>query len=75
MIKPSEIAAATSEIIAKLVPKYLDQDCYRVVTGAVPETTALLACRFDHIFYTGNSVVGKIVMTAAAKHCTSNPLH
>jgi len=36
----------------------------------VPETTALLAERFDHIFYTGNGTVGRIVMTAAAKHLT-----
>ena len=34
------------------------------------ETTALLEQRFDHIFYTGNGTVGRIVMTAAAKHLT-----
>ena len=41
-----------------------------VVTGGVDETTALLAERFDHIFYTGNGTVGKIVMRAAAEHLT-----
>ena len=39
-------------------------------TGGVDETTALLAERFDHIFYTGNGRVGRVVMAAAAKHLT-----
>ena len=39
-------------------------------TGAVDETTALLEQRFDHIFYTGNGAVGRVVMAAAAKHLT-----
>jgi acyl-CoA reductase-like NAD-dependent aldehyde dehydrogenase len=41
------------------------------VNGAVPETTRLLELHFNHIFYTGNPEVGKIVMSAAAKHLTS----
>ncbi len=40
------------------------------MTGGVDETTALLAERFDHIFYTGNGRVGRVVMAAAAKHLT-----
>jgi len=55
--KPSELAAATSAALARLVPEYLDRDCVAVVEGAVPETQALLAERFDHIFYTGNGSV------------------
>ncbi|KGL85122.1 Fatty aldehyde dehydrogenase, partial [Tinamus guttatus] len=46
------------------------QELYPVVTGGVAETTELLTHRFDHILYTGNSTVGKIVMAAAAKHLT-----
>lgn len=46
------------------------QELYPVVTGGVPETTELLTQRFDHILYTGNTAVGKIVMAAAAKHLT-----
>ena len=41
-----------------------------MVTGGVPETQELLRQRFDHIVYTGNSMVGRIVMEAAAKHLT-----
>ncbi|MFF3371839.1 aldehyde dehydrogenase family protein [Streptomyces sp. NPDC002680] len=70
VVKPSELAPATSEIIARLLPRYLDTDAVAVVEGGVPETTALLAERFDHIFYTGNGTVGRIVMRAAAEHLT-----
>lgn len=52
------------------MPLYLDSNSFVVVNGAVPETTALLEQPFDHIFYTGSGMVGKIVMTAAAKHLT-----
>jgi acyl-CoA reductase-like NAD-dependent aldehyde dehydrogenase len=41
-----------------------------VITGGVQETTALLENEFDFIFYTGSTMVGKIVMAAAAKHLT-----
>jgi len=42
----------------------------KVVQGSVAETTALLSLRWDHIFYTGNANVGRIVMKAAAEHLT-----
>ncbi|MGZ4676315.1 MAG: aldehyde dehydrogenase family protein [Acidimicrobiia bacterium] len=69
-IKPSEVAAHTSRALARLVPEFLDTDAYAVVEGGVPETTALLAERWDHIFYTGNGTVGRVVMRAAAEHLT-----
>ncbi|XP_034244379.1 aldehyde dehydrogenase, dimeric NADP-preferring-like [Thrips palmi] len=70
IIKPSEIAAATAEFFARKVPKYLDPECYRVVLGGIPETTLLLKERFDYIFYTGSTMVGRIVREAANKHLT-----
>ncbi|TAJ49701.1 MAG: aldehyde dehydrogenase family protein [Herbiconiux sp.] len=70
VMKPSELAPATSALMAELVPQYLDSRAVAVVEGGVEETTELLAERFDHIFYTGNGAVGRIVMTAAAKHLT-----
>lgn len=70
LVKPSELAPATSAAIARLLPRYLDPQAVAVVEGAVPETTALLEQRFDHIFYTGNGAVGRIVMAAAARHLT-----
>ncbi|KAI8084235.1 Aldehyde/histidinol dehydrogenase [Gilbertella persicaria] len=70
VMKPSEVASHTSDLIATLIPHYLDQRAYQVVQGAVPETTLLLEQQFDHIFYTGNSQVGKIVMQAASRQLT-----
>jgi aldehyde dehydrogenase (NAD+) len=70
IVKPSEVAARTSALLAELLPKYVDAEAVRVIEGAVPETTELLAQRFDHILYTGSTAVGRIVMAAAAKHLT-----
>jgi aldehyde dehydrogenase (NAD+) len=70
VMKPSELAPATSETIARLVPLYLDQRAIAVVEGGVEETTGLLTQRFDHIFFTGNSRVGRIVAAAAVAHLT-----
>lgn len=68
VIKPSEMAPRSAEMVEKIVKECLDTDCVKVVQGAIAETTALLEQKFDHIFYTGNGVVGRIVMQAAAKH-------
>ncbi|XP_042890425.1 aldehyde dehydrogenase, dimeric NADP-preferring-like [Penaeus japonicus] len=74
VIKPSEVSPATASAIAKLVPQYLDKECYPVVCGGVPETTELLKERFDYIFYTGSTTVGKIVRDAANKFLTPTTL-
>jgi aldehyde dehydrogenase (NAD+) len=52
------------------LPEYLDSEAIAVVEGAVGETKALLDERFDHIFYTGNGRVGRVVMEAASRHLT-----
>jgi len=70
LLKPSEITPHTSAALASMLPKYLDSDAIMLVEGAVDETTALLEERWDHIFYTGNSTVGRIVMQAAVKNLT-----
>lgn len=70
VLKPSEVAPATSAALALFVPQYLDSERVRVVEGGVPETTALLAQRWDHIFYTGNEAVAKIISAAAAVNLT-----
>ncbi|WP_328744526.1 aldehyde dehydrogenase family protein [Streptomyces sp. NBC_00285] len=70
VVKPSEMAPATSATLARLLPAYLDTESVAVVEGGIPETTALLAEPFDHIFYTGNGAVGRIVLRAAAEHLT-----
>ncbi len=70
VMKPSEITSHTSAALAAILPRYLDPDAFAVVEGGVPETTELLEQRFDHILYTGNERVARIVMTAAAQHLT-----
>ena len=70
VLKPSEISAHTSKVIARLIPDYLDADAIRVVEGAADTAKDLLDQRFDHIFYTGGETVGRIVMKAAAEHLT-----
>ena len=70
VLKPSEVAPNVSALIAKWIPKYLDRKAVQVVEGSVPETTELLQEKWDHIFYTGNGTVGRIVMAAAARHLT-----
>ncbi|MEO7015683.1 MAG: aldehyde dehydrogenase family protein [Leifsonia sp.] len=70
LLKPSELAPATSAAMARLVPEYLDRRAVTVVEGGVEETTELLEQRYDHIFYTGNSRVGRIVAVAAVEHLT-----
>lgn len=74
VVKPSELAPATSAVIAKLLPEYLDVRAIRVVEGGVEETTKLLEFRFDHIFYTGSGRVARIIAAAAAKHLTPTTL-
>jgi aldehyde dehydrogenase (NAD+) len=70
VLKPSEVSAHTSNALAHLLPEYLDRDAIAVVEGGVEETKALLAEHFDHIFYTGNGKVGRVVMEAASRHLT-----
>jgi len=70
VMKPSEVSAATSALLGELVPKYMDPSAVAIIEGGIPETTDLLEQRFDHIFYTGNGTVGRVVMTAAVKNLT-----
>nr|XP_020862678.1 aldehyde dehydrogenase, dimeric NADP-preferring-like [Phascolarctos cinereus] len=70
VLKPSELSEQTAILLATLLPQYLDKDLFPVINGGVPETTELLKEKFDHILFTGSTGVGKIIMTAAAKHLT-----
>ncbi|XP_070527545.1 aldehyde dehydrogenase, dimeric NADP-preferring isoform X3 [Cardiocondyla obscurior] len=70
IVKPSEIATATAKYLYETIPKYLDTECCRVVMGGISETTELLKQRFDYIFYTGSSTIGKIVRKAANEFLT-----
>jgi aldehyde dehydrogenase (NAD+) len=71
VVKPSELAPATSAALARLIPRYLDPDGVAVVEGGVEVSTHLLDLPFDHLFFTGSTTVGKVVMAAAARHLAS----
>ena len=70
LCKPSELAPATSAEIAALFAQYLDTEAVAVVEGGPEVASALLAERFDHIFFTGSTAIGRTVMAAAAEHLT-----
>ncbi len=70
VLKPSEIAPATAKVVAKMIRETFPVDYITVVEGGVETTRDLLARRFDYIFFTGGTAVGRIVMGAAAEHLT-----
>jgi beta-apo-4'-carotenal oxygenase len=70
VVKPSEHAPETAAVLDEIIAKYLDPTAYRVVNGAVPETTALLNQKWEKIFYTGGEHVAKIISKKAAETLT-----
>jgi aldehyde dehydrogenase (NAD+) len=70
ILKPSEIASHTSEVVADMISKTFDPAYICAIEGGVETSKQLLAEKFDHIFFTGGTKIGKIVMEAAAKHLT-----
>ncbi|XP_065179266.1 aldehyde dehydrogenase family 3 member B1-like [Sycon ciliatum] len=70
VIKPSEVSVESEKLVRENLNKYLPRDCFPVVCGGPKETTALLKQRFDYIFFTGATSIGRIVMKAAAEHIT-----
>lgn len=71
ILKPSEITANSSGALAKLINENFPRELFYVQEGGVEETTELLEQKFDKIFFTGSTEVGKIVMKAAAEHLSS----
>ena len=70
VLKPSEIAPHTSAIVAQIIAKTFDANYITILEGGVETSQQLLTEKFDHIFFTGGTKVGKLVMQAAAKHLT-----
>ena len=69
VLKPSENAPAVAMVLEKVVAA-LDSDCYGCVQGGISQSTALLDQKWDKIFYTGSSGVGKIIAKKAAETLT-----
>jgi acyl-CoA reductase-like NAD-dependent aldehyde dehydrogenase len=70
VIKPSEIATNSEAFISELITKTFAKDYCAVVTGGLEETKEILAEKFNHIFFTGSTIVGRLVMLAAAESLT-----
>lgn len=71
MLKPSELSPATGALLSKLINENFDPKEIACFEGGIDTSEALLELPFDHIFFTGSSKVGKIVMSAAARHLSS----
>ena len=70
VIKPSEIPNNTSKILAKIINSNFDSNYLAVIEGGVKTTTELLQQKWDKIFFTGSTPIGKIVYKAAAENLT-----
>ena len=71
VLKPSELAPHTSQVIAEMIRNTFDPEYIVAIEGGVETSQGLLAEKFDHLFFTGGTRVGKIVMQAAAQQLTS----
>ncbi len=70
VLKPSELAPATSALLADIVPKYFDNQAVRVIEGDGTSTQNLISQGFDHVLFTGGTEIGRKIMAAAAPTLT-----
>lgn len=70
VVKPSELAPASSAVMARLIPQYLDPTAIRVVEGDGGVTQALLGLGFDHVLFTGGTEIGRKILAGAAPTLT-----
>jgi aldehyde dehydrogenase (NAD+) len=71
IVKLTDLCPATARVASKIIGEAFDQNEVAVFEGDVGVATALLELPFSHIFFTGSTRVGKLVMAAAAKHLSS----
>ena len=70
VLKPSEVAPASSALMAELVPRYLDNDAIAVIEGDGAVSQELIAQGFDRLLFTGGTEIGRKVYEGAAAHLT-----
>jgi len=71
MVKLTDLCPATAQIAGRIVREAFDEKEVALFEGDVSVATSLLEQPFSHIFFTGSTRVGKLVMAAAAKHLSS----
>ena len=70
IVKPSEQAPATAEVLRQMISKAFPEEYVAVVTGDREVASAFSAMPFDHLLFTGSESIGKLVMKAAAENLT-----
>lgn len=70
VLKPSELAENTAATVNKIVSENFEPEYIKVIEGGIETSQELLEQKFDYIFFTGGTEVGRIVYQAAAKHLT-----
>ena len=70
LVKPSELAPASAELLQKIIADYFPEDYVAVVTGDAKVAAEFAASPFDHLIFTGSTRVGKLVMRAASENLT-----
>ena len=70
MLKPSELAPRTAELLARLVSDLFPAEYLTVATGGPEIGAAFAALPFDHLLFTGSARVGKLIMRSASDHLT-----
>jgi aldehyde dehydrogenase (NAD+) len=71
IVKPSELSQMTSKVVGEIIAAAFEKEEVACFEGNADVSTALLELPFDHIFFTGSTKIGKVVMEAAAKNLTS----
>ena len=70
LIKPSEFSPSTSQTVGNMISEAFEADYVTVFQGEAEATQKLLKEKFDYIFFTGSTAVGRSIMTSAARHLT-----
>lgn len=68
MIKPSEYTPAMAELMKTLLAEAFEEDHVTVITGGPAVGEAFTKLKFDHLFYTGSTQIGRLVAMAAAEN-------
>jgi aldehyde dehydrogenase (NAD+) len=71
ILKPSELTPHTSAYMKKMIAELFPENEVAVIEGDAKVAQALLKQPFDHIFFTGSPMLGKVIMKAAAEHLSS----
>ncbi|XP_038560439.1 aldehyde dehydrogenase family 3 member B1 [Micropterus salmoides] len=70
IISPSECTAHTAELLHRLIPFYLENECFHVIIAGMSDLPEVLELKYDHVFFTGNREEGSRIAQAAARTLT-----